>query len=123
VSLPMLKDPDQPKEPLRSKAARMWKNNNVRKKIAEERQSRGKPDPNADPEITEVLINEGRKSGRVSRFNNRCKRDLRVQMEGHAAQNVELYLKVLEHRKIRLLREKSRGLQLAQSNMEEVSHD
>jgi hypothetical protein len=111
----MLKDPDQPKEPLRSKAARMWKNNNVRKKIAEERQSQRKPDPNAGPEITEVLINDGRKSGRISRFENRFKRDLRVQMEGHSAQNVALYLKVLEYRKIRLLREKLKRLKAAQA--------
>jgi hypothetical protein len=111
----MLKDPDQPKEPLRSKAARTWKNNNVRKKISEERQSQGKPDPNADPEVTEVIINEGRKSGRVSRFENRFKRDLRVQMEGHAAQNVALYLRMLEHRKIILLREKLKRLKAAQA--------
>jgi hypothetical protein len=30
---------------------------------------------------------------------------------------------VLEHRKIRLLREKLKRLKAAQSNMEEVSHD
>jgi hypothetical protein len=123
MALPMLKDPDQPKEPLRSKAARMWKNNNVRKKLAEERRSRVTPDPNADPQVTEVLINEGRRSGRVTRFENKFRRDLRTQMEGQAAQNVELYLKVLEHRKIRLLREKLKRLKAEQSSMEEVSHD
>ncbi len=113
-SVAMLKDSDQPKEPLRSKAARMWKNNNVRKKIAEERQSQKKPNPNDDPEITEVLINEGRRDGRVNRFENRFKRDLRAMMEGHAAQNLALYLKALEHRKVLLLREKLRRLKAAE---------
>jgi hypothetical protein len=119
----MLKDTDQPKEPLRNKAARMWKNNSVRKKIAEERQARKAPDPNADPEITELIINEGRKSGRVTRFENRFKREIREMMEGHAAQNLALYLRALEHRKIILLREKLKRLRAAQSNMEEVRHD
>jgi hypothetical protein len=67
----MLKDSDQPREPLRSKAARMWKNNSVRKKLAEERKSQRKPDRNDDPEVTEVIINDSRRSGRVSRFENR----------------------------------------------------
>jgi hypothetical protein len=58
-SFDVIKDIDQPKEPLRNKAARMWKNNKVRKKIAEERQSMRQPDPNADPEIVEVIVNEG----------------------------------------------------------------
>jgi hypothetical protein len=78
----MRKDTDQPKEPLRNKAARMWKNNSVRKKIAEERQSRQKPERDADPEVTELIINEGRKSGRITRFENRFKREIRTQMEG-----------------------------------------
>jgi hypothetical protein len=86
----MLEDPDQPKEPLRSKAARMWKNNSVRKKIAEERQSRGKPDSSADPEITEVIINDGRKSGRISRFENRFKKYIRVMMGDTAKLNLQL---------------------------------
>jgi hypothetical protein len=118
----MLKDTDQPKEPLRSKAARMWKNNSVRKKLAEERQALKKPQTD-DPKVTELIINEGRKSGRITRFENKFKREIRTQMEGQAAQNVALYLKVLEHRKIRLLREKLKRLKAAQSNMEEVSHD
>jgi hypothetical protein len=122
-NLTMLKDTDQPKEPLRNKAARMWKNNNVRKKIAEERQSRNKPDPNDDPEITEVLINDGRRDGTVNRFENKFKRDIRAMMEGHSARNVALYLKLLEQRKIILLREKLKRLRAAQSNMEEVRHD
>jgi hypothetical protein len=110
----MLKDPDQPKEPLRNKAARMWKNNNVRKRIAEERQSRKKPDPNADPEITEVLINEGRRDGSVRRFENKFKRDIRAMMEGHAARNLALYLTALNARKVILLKEKLRRLKAAQ---------
>jgi hypothetical protein len=113
-SFTMLKDTDRPKEPLRNKAARMWKNNNVRKKLAEEMQARNKLDPNADPEITEVIINEGRRDGTVNRFENKFKRDIRAMVDGHASRNLALYLKALEHRKVILLREKLRRLQEAE---------
>jgi hypothetical protein len=115
----MLKDSDQPKEPLRNKAARMWKNNNVRKKIAEERQSL-KESESDDPEVTELIINEGRKSGRVTRFENRFKRDIREMMEGHAARNLALYLAALRNRKLILLREKLRRLQEAEAQNERL---
>ena len=106
----MLKNADHPKEPLRSKAARMWKNNDVRKKIVEERQSRNMPDPDADPQVTELIINDGRKSGRITRFENKFKSELRAMMDGHAARNLALYLEYLNARKVILLREKLRRL-------------
>ncbi len=109
----MLKDADHPKEPLRNKAARMWKNNNVRKRIAEERQASSEP-VNNDPEVTELIVNEGRKSGRVTRCENRFKREIRAMMEGHAARNLALYLEALNARKVILLREELKRLQAGQ---------
>jgi hypothetical protein len=80
----MLKDPDQPREPLRNKAARMWNNHDVSKRIAEERRPYKRPDPEGDAEITEVLINEGGREGRVNRFENKFRREIRTMMEGYA---------------------------------------
>ena len=111
----MLKDIDHPKEPLRNKAARMWKNNNVRKKIAEQKQSVKKP-KNDDPEVTELIINEGRRDGRITRFENKFKRDIRSMMSEQSRANLLIDGIWQDQRHRKLLAEKLRRLKLAQQN-------
>ena len=86
----MLKEHDPPKEPLRIKAERKWKNNALRKRLIEEKQKPKLVDPNKEPEIAETIINEGRVDGSVKRFENQFLKDIRAMMEGHAERNRQI---------------------------------
>jgi biotin synthase-related radical SAM superfamily protein len=72
------------------------------------------PKPPRDPEIAEALVNVGRKSGTITRFENRFKKEIRTMMEGHVRRNVEFYYAALQHRRYKLLKEKLRRLKAAQ---------
>jgi len=61
-----------------------------------------------------VVTNEGRRDGRVSRFENKFKKEVRAMMEGHAGQNLKAYAIAIERRRYVLLKEKLRRLKLAQ---------
>jgi phage-related protein len=108
----MLKE-HEPKEKARSKAERKWGNADVRKRVKQRQEKPTTVDPDAKPEIAEVISNEGRRDGRVNRFENRFKRDIRKMMDGQARLNLELYAMVLDRRHRKLLAEKLRRLKLA----------
>jgi hypothetical protein len=117
----MLKDDGPPNEPLRSKAERKWRNNEIRKRIVEERQKPKAKEPNNELEIAETIINDGRRDGPVKRFERQFLKDIRAMMEGHAKRNLQLYAEMLQRRKVLLLREKLRRLRAAEQASMEVS--
>jgi hypothetical protein len=110
----MLKEHDQPKEKARVKAERRWKNSDAIKRLKEERAKPKLVDPNAPPEVAEVVINDDRLKGPVRNLERKVLRDIRAIMEGHANNNLTQYLAYLERRRIKLLTEKLRRLKLAE---------
>jgi hypothetical protein len=110
----MLKEHEPPNEPLRTKAERKWRNNDLRRRIIEERKKPKAKYPRKEPEIAETIINDGRRDGPVKRFESRFKKEIRTMLEGHARRNLEFYYAALQHRRAILLREKLRRLQSAQ---------
>jgi hypothetical protein len=117
----MLKDDGPPNEPLRAKAERKWRNNEIRKRIVEERQKPKAKEPSKEPEIAEAIINEGRVDGPIKRFESRFKKEIRTMMEGHARRNLEFYYAALQHRRVLLLKEKLKRLRAAEQATTEVS--
>jgi hypothetical protein len=104
------------KEKARLRAERKWNNADVRKRVKQRQEKPKLVDPNAKPEVAEVITNEGRRDGRVNRFENRFRRDLRNMMEGKAKSNLEIYAIWLDQRLRTLLAEKLRRLKFAQQN-------
>jgi hypothetical protein len=104
------------KERARLRAERKWKNSEVRKRVKQRQEKPKLVDPDAKPEVAEVITNEGRRDGRVNRFENKFKRDIRLMMEGQAKLNLQIYATQLQHRHRVLLKEKLRRLKLAQQN-------
>jgi hypothetical protein len=112
----MLKEHEPPKEPLRIKAERKWKNNEVIKHIKEAQQKPKLVDPNKPPEVAETIINTGRRDGPLRRFERQFIRDLREVVEAPRRQIIEKYRVAIERRRYLLLKEKLRRLQLAQQS-------
>jgi hypothetical protein len=110
----MLKEHDPPKEPVRVKAERKWKNNALRKHIIEERQKPKLVDPNKEPEPADTITNDGRRDGPVKRLERKFLKDIRAMTEGHARRNIEIYAAMIERRRYILLKEKLRRLKIAQ---------
>jgi hypothetical protein len=110
----MFKEHEPPKETASEKAARKWSNAEAQKRIKEERQKPKLVDPNRKPEMAETIVNCGNIDGRVRRFESKFKKEIRQMMEGYANKNLAAYALSLQHRKIVLLKEKLRRLQLAQ---------
>jgi hypothetical protein len=111
----MLKDDGPPNEPLRTKAECKWRNNDLRRRIIEERQKPKAKEPSDEPEIAETIINDGRRDGPVKRFERQFLKDIRAMMDGHAKRNLQLYAEMLQRRKLLLLKEKLRRLRAAES--------
>jgi hypothetical protein len=104
------------KEPARVKARRKWGNADVRKRV-KQRQERPKlVDPDAKPEVAEVIANAVRRDGRVNRFENKFRRDIKSMMSEHSRANLLIYALWLDQRHRRLLAEKLRRLKLAQQS-------
>jgi hypothetical protein len=101
------------KEPARVKARRKWGNADVRKRVKQRQEKPKMVDPDAKPEVAGIISNEGRRDGRVNRFENKFKRDIRTMMEGQAQLNLQIYAIRLEQRHRKLLAEKLRRLKLA----------
>lgn len=112
----MLKDDGPPNEPLRAKAERKWRNNDLRRRIIEERQKPKAKEPSKEPEIAEAIINEGRVDGPIRRFETQFLKDVRAIMEGHGKRNLQPYAEMLQRRKVLLLKEKLKRLRAAQQN-------
>jgi hypothetical protein len=112
----MLKDDGPPNEPLRTKAERKWRNNDLRRRIIEERQKPKAKEPNKEPEIAETIINDGRRDGPIKRFETQFLKDIRAMLDGHAKRNLQLYAEMLQRRKVLLLKEKLKRLRAAQQN-------
>jgi hypothetical protein len=110
----MLKDIDKPKEKARNKAERRWANADKIKRLKEAEQRPQLVDPNKEPEIAEIITNQGRVDGQINRFESKFKKEIRTMMKGYAAKNLQLYAAFLDHRRYRLLKEKLRRLKLAQ---------
>ena len=110
----MLKEHDPPKEPLRTKVERRWRNNALRKRLIEEKKKPRVVDPDALPEIAETIINDGRVDGPVKRFESQFLRDIRDMLEGHTKRNMQLYAASIERRRYLLLKEKLKRLKMAQ---------
>jgi hypothetical protein len=77
------------------------------------------PKPPREQGIGNTIVNEGRKSGGITRFENKFKKEIRAMMEGYAQRNLQFYYAALQHRKVKLLREKLRRLKLAQAQQEQ----
>jgi hypothetical protein len=104
------------REKARLRSERKWNNADVRKRVKQRQEKPKLVDPDAKPEVAEVISNEGRRDGRVNRFENKFKRDIRLMMEGQAKLNLQIYATHLQHRHRVLLKEKLRRLKLAQQN-------
>ena len=111
----MLEDDGPPNEPSRTKAERKWRNNDLRRRIIEERQKPKAEQPSSEPEIAETIINDGRVDGPVKRFERQFLKDIRAMLEGHAKRNLQLYAKMLQRRRLLLLKEKLKRLRAAES--------
>jgi hypothetical protein len=118
-SFSMLEEYDPTKELAKIKGERRWTNAHVRKHVKEAQQKPKLVDPNREPEIAGVVINVGKRDGRINRFESRFKRDIRQMMEGYSATNLHHYLAYLERRRIKLLKEKLRRLKLAEQEQTE----
>lgn len=114
----MLKDREPPKESAEQIATRKWRNNDLRKRIVEAKQRPKPRDVNDEPEIAEVVVNEGRVDGPVNRFESRFKKEIRAMMEGYADRNIQFYAAMIEHRRYKLLKEKLRRLKAQEASME-----
>jgi hypothetical protein len=114
----MLKEHDKDKEPAQLKAGRLWRNHAVTKRMIEARQKPKLVDPNKPPDVAEIVTNLGRRDARVTRFENKFRKEIRSMMEGHANFNLKKYVAWLEHRRVILLTEKLRRLKLAQQESE-----
>jgi hypothetical protein len=110
----MLKEHDTPKEPARIKAERKWGNADVRERIKAERQVPKLVDPSWKPGIAETISNDDKLSGPVNRLESRFKKEIRAMLESHVDRNLAIYAASIERRRIKLLKEKLRRLQLAQ---------
>jgi hypothetical protein len=110
----MVKEHDPPKEAARDKAARKWKNAELRKRLKQAQQKPRLVDSNKETEIAHVVINENGSNGQVERFERKFAREIRTMMEGHVNKNTAIYAAFLEYRKCRLLKEKLRRLKLVQ---------
>jgi hypothetical protein len=111
----MLKEHEPPKEPARLKAGRMWRNHVVTKRMIEARQKPKLVDPNKKPEISETIVNDGKRDGSVNRFERKLKKDIRAMLEGYSKRTLEQYAAWLQHRRYILLKEKLRRLKLKQA--------
>jgi hypothetical protein len=116
----MLKEHEPPQESASEKAARRWKNAEVRNRLRQAQQKPKLVDPNNEPEIAETITNDGRIDGPLNRFESKFKKEIRQMMEGYSQQNLAFYKAAIEHRRYILLKEKLSRLKLAQA-MEEVS--
>jgi hypothetical protein len=119
----MLKDDGPPNEPLRTKAERKWRNNDLRRRIVEDRQKPKAKEPSNEPEIAEAIINDGRVDGPLKRFESQFLKDIRALLEGHTKRNLQIYAEMLQRRKVLLLKEKLKRLRAAEqeSAMKEAS--
>ena len=118
----MIKDDDQPKEPSSKVASRKWTNAEITKRLIEEKKKPKLVDPDAKPEIVDVISNDGNLYRGVNSFERKFKRDIRAMMEGYTANNRACYLAFLETRKRQLLKEKLRRLRAAQQVAQVVQH-
>ena len=73
------------------------------------------PEPTGGAELIE---NDGRKDGRVKRFENKFKKDIRALMEGQKELNLQIYAVMIDRRRRILLAEKLRKLKMAQAVQE-----
>ena len=112
----MLKEHEPTKEPARIRAARKWRNAELRRRVKEDRQRPKLIDPNREPEIAETIINDGRRDGPIHRVERKFVRDIRTMLEGHVDRNLAIYAAVIERRRYKLLKEKLRRLKLAEQN-------
>ena len=109
------------KEPARVKAGRKWGNADVRKRVKQRQEKPKLINPDAKPEVAEVITNVGRlrRDGSLSRFENKFKRDMRSMMSEQSRANLLIYSLWLDQRHRRLLAEKLRRLKLAQQSQED----
>jgi hypothetical protein len=112
----MLKEHEPPKEPVRVKAERRWRNAALRREIKEELQKPKLVDPNTPPETGDVISNDRRLDGPINRLERAFIRQIRDLMNEHAGRNLQFHAALIEHRKRILLKEKLRRLKLAQQN-------
>jgi hypothetical protein len=115
----MLKE-HEPKEKARARAARKWNNADVRKRVKQRQEKPKLVDPDAKPELAEVITNKGRRDGRVNRFENKFKRDIKSMMTEQSKVNLQIYAFVLDRRLRVLLKEKLRRLKLAHNIGESI---
>jgi hypothetical protein len=108
----MLKE-HETREKARTRAARKWGNADVRRRVKQRQEKPKVVDADAKPEVADVIFNEGRRDGRVNRFENKFKRDIRSMIESQVKLNSEIYAIWLDQRLRVLLKEKLRRLKLA----------
>jgi hypothetical protein len=100
---------DKPKEPARRRAARLWGNHDIEKRIKKERnESKGAPPTLKEPRIGEAITKQGRPDRRyaVTRVQTQFEKHIKGLMEGHANQNLFNYKLTLRTQKIKMLKAK-----------------
>jgi hypothetical protein len=114
----MLREHEPPKEPASDKARRKWHNATMRERFKEADQKKLKlidNDLKKEPEIADVVENEGRRHGTLSKFESAFIKEMRGMLEGHADKNLMIYAALVHNRKRKLLREKLRRLEARQA--------
>jgi hypothetical protein len=113
----MLKD-DGPREKASDRAKRRWRNHDVATRFkAELKAARVLIDLGAqpEPEIADIIKNEGKRGGRVTRFESRIKTEIGKMLHEFVDRNLTMYKAALDHQKRILLREKLRRLETAEA--------
>jgi hypothetical protein len=118
----MLKEHEPRKMSASERAARRWKNAELRKRLREEKQKPKLTDPDRNLEVAETVVNCGNIDGQVRRFERKFIKEIRAMLEDHANKNLAAYALSLQHRRYILLKEKLRRLQAAQQEVSNVQH-
>jgi len=105
------------------RAKRKWSNHDLAKRVLEERRAAATQPIKIEPEIGDVIENEGRRDGSVVRAQTKFLKDLREMLNGHTKRNLLLYKLSLKAKKHKLLSElyKRQLAQQAALEQEEVA--
>jgi hypothetical protein len=105
----MLKDDLPPREPVRRKAERKWRNHDVEKRFKEEKAKSVSIAPK-ELEVGSVVENEVPIRGEVIKAQTRFAKDLMQMLEGHTKRNTLLYKLSIRNQLRRLKFEKLKRL-------------
>jgi hypothetical protein len=110
----MLKHIDDIRKSARERAQRRWKNYQIEKNFkASQEEEADKPKEPRPLEPADILHQQKLIKEHATKFESAFIKEIRAIMEGHTQRNVAMYLQSLEARRLKLLKEKLRRLQLS----------